>query len=117
MARHLGYLSSRCRLLSERAWHGVLTPTRGGFPYGLRAPDHITVDTYGKKFFPTPSRSPYSTKSPALSTGNKGSCSTSRRTRRLRCDAARCWTLIHCVSSSSNNSSCGDAKAVGYSMG
>src|SRR6266478_1159153 len=36
MARHLGYLSSRCRLLSERAWHGVFTPTRGGFPYGLR---------------------------------------------------------------------------------
>jgi len=29
----------------------------------------------------------------------------------------RCWTLIHCASSSSISSSCGDANTVGYNVG
>jgi hypothetical protein len=73
---------------------------------------HMTVNTCGKKFFPTPAVSTEETITARLARRSKGSCSTIWSLARARRDHTRCCTLIHCVSSSSSNSSWGDANGV-----
>ncbi len=74
--------------------------------------DHMTVDTGGKKFFPTPAVSTEQTITARLARRTKGSCSTTGSLGRVRRCHTRCCTFNHWVSSSSSNSSCGDANGV-----
>jgi integrase len=77
------------------------------------APDQMSVNTCRKKFSPIPYMRRAGTRQATLpATSSNGSCSAIWRTWRGRRYQARCCTLIHCASSSSSNSSWGDAKGV-----
>ena len=74
---------------------------------------HMTQDTCGKQILPT-SPSACTDKASKADVPNAAnvSCSPIAILRCVRRCQARCWTLIHCVSSSSISSSCGDANIV-----
>jgi hypothetical protein len=79
---------------------------------------HMTQDIYGKQFLPTvPTTCKYKKSKADISRPANRSCSPSILRRGVRRCKARCWTLLHCVSSSSSSSSCGDANTVWYNLG
>src|SRR5262245_24364758 len=74
---------------------------------------HMTQDTCGKQILPTsPSACTYKASKADVPNAANVSCSPIAILRCVRRCKARCWTLIHCVSSSSISSSCGDANIV-----
>src|SRR5438128_2478138 len=84
----------------------------------LCGPGHMKVDTCGKRYLHTFHMAFKAKRTSAkVPRSIKESCCGNMAIRRLECLEGRRWHLIHCSSSSSMNSSWGEAKGVAYRVG